>query len=227
MKTALQAAAVLALLAFAAGTAVLSLDAHRFLRDGDDMVLHADTATTLFSASIAGKKREVDAVLKNLGETVNSAQQAATEQRAYWQKTSADSDKTVKALRVVVDRAGLLMKHTDEQLNSSFFPDLDRNLTLTSESAQLAMASFSHAGEALEFQLNDIDAPRLVAHMDETALHLDAAALSLEHSAQSGEHVAKFYEDKLTKPASLAKQIGLGAVDLAAKFGSMFAGFAK
>jgi hypothetical protein len=220
MKTVLQLAAVLALVTFSVGTALLSHDLRRLVRDSDAAVLHADAAVSHFSSSIEGEKAELDSILK-------SAELAASEQRAYWQKTSADSDKTVKALRLVVDRAGLLMKHTDEQLNSSLLPDIDRELVSTSRAAQTSITSVGQVADTLTLKLNDLPMSDIAAHLDEATLHIEGTALALQHTSESGEHVAKYYEKKLTTPASFAQRLAMGALSIGSQLGSVFAGFVK
>jgi hypothetical protein len=226
VKILLQAAAVLALLAFSVGTAVLSLDLHRALVDLGRATAHLDKSLGRVDEGIASIEERVRPLIYSIDATAHQAELAAIEQRAYWQKTSADSDKTVKAVRLTVDRAGLLLKHTDEQLNGSLLPDIDREIVLTSQTAQMSLGSLGQVSDVLAFQLNDLPISDIAGRLNETALRLDGTALALEHTAQSGEHVAKFYETKLTAPASLAKTVLTGLVEYGAKFGSMFAGFA-
>ena len=227
MRNLLQVAIVLALLAFGVSTMVLTADLHKFLKDSDAVMLHVDETSADVRDNMPALTLELHSILQSADLTARVAQLAAAEQRAYWQKTSVDSDKTVKAVRLVVDRAGLLMKHTDEQLNGSLIPDVDRELLRTSQAAQVSITSIGQAADTLKSDLNDLPLRELAGRLNETALHLDGTALALQHTAESGQHVAKFYEDKLTKPASLAKQIGMGALDIGAKLGSVFAGFVR
>jgi hypothetical protein len=209
LKALLQVAATLALLCIGAGVVVLSRDAHHLLLDADATMRHADAVT-----SDVQKAFEADEA--RIGPLLTSIDGAAAEQRAYWQKTSADSDKTVKALRIAVDRASLLLDHTDKQLNDSLLPDADRQLNLTAASAQFSFSSIGHAGDALTLQLNDLG-PTLTnlqessGQMAIAAKYFASASGHADNILGSGERTAKYYEKKLTTPATFAQKLA-GAV---------------
>ena len=139
--------------------------------------------------TLASSESQLNAVLGHLDGAISQFNGAATEQRAYWQKTSADSDKTVKALRIAVDRASLLLDHTDKELNGSLLPDFDRQMTLTSDSAQLAFGSVTHAGDALTFDIEDL--PPIFANLRETTAQFALASGHANQILASGEHTAK------------------------------------
>lgn len=198
LRSLLQLAATLALLSIAAGVAVLSRDTHRFLLDADSTMRHVDGV-----ASEAEKQLQADDA--QIGTLLASIDAAANEQRAYWQKTSADSDKTVKALRLTVDRAALLLKHTDEQLNSSFLPDAERQLQLTTESAQASFASLTHASDALTFQIDDLQP--IFANLDTASANVASGTGHADKILGDGEKTADYYEKKLTTPATFARKL--------------------
>ena len=202
LRSLLQIAATLALIAIGGGVAVLSRDAHRLL-------IHADATMQHVDAVASETKRQLQADDAQVAMLLASVDAAANEQRAYWQKTSADSDKTVKALRLTVDRAALLLKHTDEQLNGSLLPDFDRQLSLTSESAQASFSSITHAGDALTFQIDDLQP--IFANLGAASANVASGTGHADKILLDGEKTADYYERKLTTPATFAQKLA-GAV---------------
>ena len=230
LRSILQVAAVLALLSLGVSTAVLSRDAHRISLETEKTLADIDTAVKVQNMNLAADEVHLDSVLDHLDATVGQLTSAAIEQRAYWQKTSADSDKTVKALRIVVDRAGLLMKHTDERFNFSLVPDVDREFVVTMQSAQASIGAMGETSEAFTARLNDPAIAQMAAHLNEAAANVAAASKS---TAAGAEHLDKATADieqavhRLTRPPSLAKRIGMALLDVGAKLGSIMTGFVK
>ena len=227
MKVLLQAAAAFALLSFGVSAAVLSYDLHHIAQHADAAVSTFDAQIRLQSLNLAQDEMHLDAVL-------DEVEKAATEQRAYWQKTSADSDKTVKALRLTVDRASLLLDHTDKQLNGAVLPDVDRQVNLTAEAAQSSLASLDHAGDALAFQLQELNIEPTMQNLNASSTRLEAIMANLQDASlhannilASGDRTAAYYEKKLTTPASFTRRLAEGLLDVGAKVGSIFAGFVK
>jgi hypothetical protein len=225
VKTFLQAAAALLLLVLAVGAAAFFYDAHLLMATADKTLKDAD-------AEMHVQGLHAHMVLNEARATVQQLDLAAQEQREYWKKTSADSDRTVKALRLTIDRAGLLLKHTDEQLNFSLLPDADRELTFTSQQAQLAFGSIGHAGDALTFQLYDLGP--IVSHLDESSEQLAVASRYFASASGhadvillDGEKTADYYEKKLTTPASFLKKVSMGLLDVGSKAGNIMAGFVR
>jgi hypothetical protein len=223
MKTALYSAAIFALLSLGVSTIVLTRDTHRIALDADKAIHDLDDAAKVQNLNLATDEAQLSAVMQHLDTTISTVNQAAVEQRAYWQKTSADSDRTVKALRLAVDRASLLLDHTDQQLNGTLLPDLDRQLQLTSKQAQFALGSVGHAGDALTFQLNDPAIADLAKQLDDSSHSLSLTADHLEKAT------ADIQQDvhRLTRPPSFLKQLGMGILDVGAKLGSIAAGFVR
>jgi hypothetical protein len=234
LRSLLQAAAVFALLCLGVSTAVLSYDTHRIALDADKTLRDIDSTVKAQSLDLQQDELQLNLVLDEVGK-------AATEQRAYWQKTSADSDKTVKALRLAVDRASLLLDHTDKQLNGALIPavitdatDLDGQIKLTGESAQMAFSSVGHVGDALTFQVDQLDLGPAIANLNEssarlanTMAYLQSASGHADGILGAGERTALYYEKKLTTPASFAKRLGMGLLDVGSKAGNIVTGFAK
>ena len=225
MRSFLQFAAALALLSVAVGAAVLSWDAHR---------LAEQTGQTIETINFTIETQNTNLVADEtkLRSTLDLVDAAAAEQRAYWLKTSADSDKTVKAMRLMVDRAGLLLSHTDEQLNGRVLPDLTLQFDAISQDAQMTLGTLGHAGDALTSQINDLGPT--VANLGETSSRLAIAAGSgaeavahADHILADGEKTADYYEKKLTTPASFAHRVAMTLLDVGSKLGSIMAGFVK
>ena len=207
LRALLQVAAVRALLTLCVGTAVLAWDTHRIALDADRAVRDLDEGIKTQTVDLAQDEMHLDLVL-------NQVNDAASEQRAYWQKTSVDSDKTVKALRLLVDRASLLLDHSDQQLNGLLLPDADRQLNLTAEATQGTFSSLDHASSALAFQLNDLDLGPTMANLSEssarladTMAYLQQASGHADNILASGERTTLYYEKKLTTPASFARKL--------------------
>ena len=223
MKTALQFAAIVALLCLAVGETVLSYDTHRIARQADTTLRDLDDELKVQGSNLAIDEQHLEQVLSGVDVAVGQFNAAAAEQRAYWQKTSADSDKTVKALRLTIDRFGLFVSHSDASLNSFVLPDLDLQMRLASEQAQLSLASFGHAGDVLAFQLDDPAISDLAKNLDQSAATLTETSAHLEKTTADIEQAVH----RLTRPPSLAKRIGMGILDVGAKLGSMAAGFVR
>lgn len=225
LRSLLQLAAAFALAALGVSTAVLARDAHRISLDADKTLRDVDAAVISERQDLLTSELELNTVLLHLDGTISQLDTATQEQRAYWQKTSADSDKTVKALRLTVDRASLLLDHTDKQLNGVLLPDFDRQLSLTSDSAQLAFGSITHAGDALTFDINDLQP--VFANLQETSAQFASASGHADKILGSGERTAKYYEVKLTTPATFAHKLAMGVLDVGSKAGNIMAGFVK
>ena len=163
--------------------------------DLDQTIITAQESLKMQNLNLASDEQKLDAVL----DVVNSA---ATEQRNYWQKTSADSDKTVKALRIAVDRASLLLDHTDKNLNGALLPDVDREFGFTAQTAQMAFDSVGKTADAATFQINDLGPT--MANLGETSARLANAAAYFQSASghadkilADGEKTADYYEKKL------------------------------
>jgi ABC-type transporter Mla subunit MlaD len=225
MKIVLQVAAAFALLSVGVLAAVLSYDSHHLALQADKTLQDLDTALKIQNVNLSTTQAHLDSVLTDLDGTVSQLNQAAAEERAYWRKTSADSDKTVKALRLTVDRAAMLLDKTDKQLNTSLLPDLDREVILTSQSAQSAFGSLGHAADQVAFTVDDL--PPIFENLREGTAQLALASGHANNILASGEHTAAYYDKKLTTPLSFARQVGNVLLDTGSKLGNIMAGFVK
>lgn len=234
MRTLLYLSASIALLTLSCSTIVLTRagiqtrnDVHQIATETQQTLRDIDESVKVQNISLVQDEMNLDAVLESLDS-------AASEQRTYWQKTSADSDKTVKALRLAVDRASLLLDHTDKQLNGVVLPDADRELTATAQSAQMTIDSLGHTSDALAFQLNDVDIGPTLANIDESSARLANTMANLQDASghankilDDGQKTADYYERKLTTPASFAHRLAMTLLDVGSKLGNIFAGFVR
>lgn len=225
LKRLLQVSASLALLALAASTVVMCADVHELAKSATIALRDLDETVKQQNVQLAQDELHLDQVLTGLDSTVTELNIAAKEQQSYWAKTSADSDKTVKALRLTTDRLALLLQHTDQELNFTLLPNLDRQITSTAQGAQLSLASLTHASDALTFQINDVGP--ILTSLGESSAQLAQASGHANKILADGEHTADYYEKKLTTPASFAKRLGMTLLDVGSKLGNIMAGFVK
>jgi ABC-type transporter Mla subunit MlaD len=181
--------------------------------------------------------RELAQTSANLRHATAEWESASKQQAAYFttatQKTNADLD----ALRDLVD-------HTDQQINGQLLPALTAGVILQSNSLASiekqtsdSLAELQRVTAQLEPVLQnaaqatagaaklsaDPAIAETIAHIDDLTASMSSAAASVDRQVRMIEPVTK----KATTPASLTARIFNTAIDLAAKFGSMFAGFAK
>lgn len=225
MKAALTLAAIFALLCTGVGVAILTIDAHHCALEAQRALKDIDDEVRVQGENLANDEQRLNLVLGHVDATVGQLNLAAAEQRAYWQKTSADSDKTVKALRLAVDRTSLFLDHADKELNGVLLPNFDRNFALTSMEAQKSLSAITGAANELTIDLRDLGPT--FANVGEGSARLANAAGHADKILADGEKTADYYEKKLTTPASFAHRVAMGALDVGSKLGNIMAGFVK
>lgn len=218
------------------GCAVLALlclvlvDAHRALANTAGQARYTlDNANRLV--------RELAQTSANLRHATAAWESASTQQAAYFTQATEKTNADLDALHDLV-------LHTDAQINGQLLPALTAGVT--QQNAQLAdlekqtaasFAELQRATVALEPVLQNATAataaaaqlaadpsiPATLQHVDATTASLASAMASVDRQVRMIEPVTK----KATTPPSKAAFILNSAIDLAAKFGSMFAGFAK
>lgn len=104
------------LAAIGVGFVIADLDTHAVLADSDEFVQHANALMMRVQTDYEFEQRSLGSVLNNASIATRQAAIFAVEEREQLRKTGLDSDKTVKATRIVIDRAGLLLDHADKQL---------------------------------------------------------------------------------------------------------------
>lgn len=219
MKTVLQIVASLALSALIVSTLVLTKDVHDTLRQTKQTLAAVQTTTE----HLQGTSDQLGTTLATVGHASEELNLAAQEQRAYWLKTSAESAKAMRDLRQLTARL-------DRSINDHLLPDFDDNTVKTSLAAQQALESVRMAADTLNFQLRDPALSQMAEHLNDAAAGL---AETSKHAATATDHMEGATADiqqavhRLTRPASLAKRIGITLLDVGSKLGNIVAGFFK
>lgn len=223
MKTLLYLSGSIALLTLAVSAAVVCVDVHSLAKESKRVLDQAGEAISTQNVNLAQDEMHLDLVLGELEGTASQLNGAAKEQQVYWAKISADSDKTVKALRLTTDRIALLADHTDKALTGYLLPDVDRQMNFTADRLQATLDGVSHASDALTFQINDVGP--IIANLSESSAQLALASQHANKILADGEHTADYYEKRLTTPASFAHRVGMTLLDVGSKLGNIMAGF--
>jgi hypothetical protein len=194
------------------GVGFVAYDLDRGIRSVDATAKHFDEFVTDASLDYAVKAEQMNHILLAARITADQAGLLAIEQRRQLNKTSLDSDKTVKALRIVIDRGGLFFKHADEELatNSSQMQDSVRRIGLSAD-------SITSAGDALTRTISDPQIPQLLGHFNTISGNLEV--VSANSAAMSGD--MKLAVHRLAQPPTKLHQV-LNVSWTAAKFGSLF-----
>lgn len=194
-----------------------------------ELALLARTART----SLVTLSKNLDALAVTANQTVveardasTQAKLAATEQRAYWQKTSLETYKTMASLRLTIVR-------TDRSVNDELVPRLALALDNTNKLAAAAagdlqqtvdslrptLANLATASASAATAMSDPAIHETLAHVDEASAH---AAITSAEAAQIASHLNDAatdfaaYVHRLTAPArgvwTFAKELlGLAA----------------
>lgn len=205
------------LLTLAVAIGVLSMDLHHNLRDSDAVLKHFDSVVSDVSVDYAIKAEQIEHIIYAARVTADQAGMLAIEQRAQLRKTSADSDKTVKALRVTIDRAGLLLKHTDEELNGETLPAITLGAADTFEAISANADAIGDSAKALTAQLNDPQIPALLGHFNTISGNLEIISgnsVAMSDDMRTAVH-------RLAQPPTKFHQF-LDASYTTLKFGSLF-----
>ena len=98
-------------------------------------------------------------------------------------------------------------------------PTSTGNSSLTSESAQASFSSITHAGDALTFQIDDLQP--IFANLGAASANVASGTGHADKIlARWREERRTYYEKKLTTPATFAQKLaGCGAAVMAAKRG--------
>lgn len=171
-----------------------------------DMVKQTTASVRAMAQDVHATSINVNRTLYQVRQVVTNVKQATDEETKYWQKTSEESAKTVRAVRQLIDR-------TDRQLNDGFLPAATSAVNQTNGTVAAlgrgATESLRSSNQALT-QLNQSLARSLPAieasatHIDSTTQHIDAATAD-----------AAAYVHRLTKPASTAKTVGTTVLNVA------------
>jgi hypothetical protein len=183
----------------------------------DAVVRHVDEEIATAGMDYGETVRSVHAILQSAQTTADQAELLMIEQRAQLKKTSADSDKSVKALRVVLDRAGLLFKHTDEQLNQQSLPAITIAAQASMKSIGDNAAAIGDSARALTAIMNDPRTGSILANFDSASGHFNVIAGNFETMSNDMKPAVH----RLAAPPSKLHSF-LDVTYTGLKFGSLF-----
>lgn len=186
--------------------------------------LHA----TLATVNMAAEQARQASVQANL---------AATEQRAYWAKTSLETYKTMADLRLTIVR-------TDHSINDVLVPKLSAALTdtdtLTNTAAQQLISTvaelrptlnnLARASAAAANAMADPAIHETLTHVNETSMDLAATARDMDQTVASMARSANLIEGRVrqaTKPASLAVRVAEKLLGITTQAAQIAYGFFK
>jgi len=214
MKTAFLASAIICMLSIAGFFMDATVQENRLLGN-------ADAAVQQIQADAHENSLQISDVLIKFQSTAQVIQDAATENRKYYDKAAKDSAKTVDALRLLIDR-------TDRQINDGVLPQAQKAIgefsahsTETLDALTTSSKSLGNAADSLNRVVSDPHILETVDNVDRATRSLSQTSAHLDNISAMGELEVK----RLTMPASLAKRIAFGTLSTAAKVGSAFAGF--
>jgi hypothetical protein len=190
--------------------ALLLLEARHLLRD-------TRKETYMLTAAAVTVLRNVNDAAENARNASAQANLAAAEQRAYWQKTSLETYKTMASLRLTIVRA-------DHSINDVLVPQLSMTLrdtdqtvlragnAVTDAQRQLtpAIENLARASSAAADALADPHIAESIAHVDETAAAAAQATQQLAGVAANAKTASDLALARLRdalKPVSFARAL--------------------
>lgn len=219
MKVVLQLIAALLLSVFAWCAILVTADLHNALESTAEAMRSVNGAVT----DLRITTRKVNATMDNVTAATAQLQLAAQDERKYWNQTSQESAKAMRDLRQLAARI-------DRSVNDHLIPDLDSQVVQTSAAAQNSLEAFQYAAEGLTKRLSDPNIEHMAENLNDASSSLALASKSVANGADHLDHATADIEQdvhRLTRPPSFAKQVGMGILDVAAKLGSVFAGFVR
>lgn len=184
-------------------------------------VSDVDAAAIQAKSDVHENSLQISDVLIKVQSTAQVIQDAAVENRKYYDKAAKDSAKTVDALRLLIDR-------TNQQLNDGVLPEAKTSIAEFSAHSDETLDALTASSKSLGNAADSLNKTVSDPHILETFKHIDVASLQLSQTAGHLNNIAAMGEievRRLTRPASLGKQIVYGTLSTAAKVGSVFAGF--
>lgn len=209
MKTALRVVLAVCAIALTCAALLISYDVHYLLVDSDAAVMQ--TQATVLQVQNAIQQGQTDEtvtaqhlnlILAEVEGVTGEAKLAASEQRAAWNKTAVETDKTARAVRMLIDR-------TDRKLNDGLLPELMQQTDVLAGQADIALISIGHTSDTLNEQLNDPHIMSLASRLDDSAENMSKATASFADA--SADIRAKVHD--LTKPQSKRQKIVSGLKD--------------
>jgi hypothetical protein len=219
MKTVLQGAASVALLALAICAIVITRDVHNVAMQ----TAHTLEGVNPILTDLRARSQQLAGAIDHVTAATSQLELASQEERTYWNKTSQESAKGMRDLRQLTARL-------DRSVNDHLIPDLDRGVLSTTVDMQNVLASFQHTSETLTARLNDPAISQIAEHVDAAAAGLELSSKNVADGTAHLDHATADIETavhRLTRPPSLAKRIGMALLDVGAKLGSIAAGFVR
>ena len=223
MRTLLQLAAVLALLAFSVGTAVLVWDAHNLALDAGTLLEHANTSLAALDSTVGdiGETTiNVRGVLTEAQNTAENLRLASASEAAYWNATAKQTSLAARDMRQLIAR-------TDRELNDKFLPDFDEQLQQTSTAAQFSFESLTKASDAITFQVNDPAIPQTLEAFNRAAQSFADASAKTDDALGHVDHTLAYYDKQLTTPLGFWKTLGKTVLSTGSQAGNIYGGFIK
>jgi hypothetical protein len=211
---------------YPACTLVLTFYVCGFVAAAKKTVAHIDTVA-----------QDAGSAVKEVHDAVALVKDTAQEDKKYYTAAAKEIPETGKAIRALAD-------YTNKSLNEphagaipvfshamtlaaldvdSFTNHGTQSLDTLTAAGQVSIEAWGHAADEISSRMNDVRFDDIITNLDHTSEHLELTALHFDNISAMGEQEVR----RLTKPASFAKQVGMGALDVGAKMGSIFAGFVK
>lgn len=208
MKTVLQIAATLALISAAVLLMALA-----------SAVAHLEPEFQMTLRGVHASANETALTMRNVRE-------ATLEWKKASQAQAANATETTARLAENLRHLDAFLKHTDRQLNEVVLPQLaaavahqDAQLTATQTQARASLEQFSR-DSATTLDQSKLLLSQMSQDATDPAIHLSlqhiealtANAAGTAKNLQDTTAVLEKYTERLTKPASMLKQIALGAL---------------
>jgi len=211
-----------------AGVGLVAWDLHQGLRAADATTHHFDDLVTDISVDYAFKSEQLNHILLASRLTADQAGLLAIEQRRQLNKTSADSDKTVRALRLAIDRAGLLFAHTDEQLNAEALPGITAAAIGGMKAVSSNADKIGASAQVLTARFADPRLDSMLTSFNLAAQNLSGMSAQGNSSMGHVDHMLAYADKQLTTPIGFWKNLLLHeALPAAGSAGSFIQGFIK
>lgn len=213
MKTALYSALLLVTLTVTGAVLVVTYDLHRDLAAAHllfGQVSASENKLDPILEQANGSVRSLNTTLAKVDTVVATLNEAATEERESWKKTSTETADTAREVRKLVDEVEKSAIH----VRLTTLPSIDAQITSNGDQLKATIGKLGETSDELTITFASLDRRLSDPRIDALELHLENISVNLDKTTASGAHVAKFYEDKLTKAKGIAQTIGGGAWEL-------------
>ena len=186
-----------------------------------------------------------DQILTQVGNTAQTVDLAAKEQKEYWATSTKNANKVLVDTRETVAKLNRILGRTDVSINQVLIPQVVTSLQqnnkdlhdvslaatqslsqLTKETVPLIQAAAATAENAAK-ATGDPAIKESMESLAKSGKNIEAATASLASIAKHGDETAEYYEKKLTTPKTFAVKVGGFLLDLFSKMGAGVSGFFK